>query len=297
MDTKKDYYSILGVVPSVDDVALTAVYRALLKKYHPDVFKGSKAEAERRTKEINEAYEVLGNPDKRRAYDNARKDSGFGNHRQEERNAEARYQPFQEEQRRPPVKKQKKRERVTILGLIVLAGYLYFQFFVPSEHNSRKVITAQQNSSNEVPGANADVVRRETYAFIRATNLPNETSLTYFQDKYADQVSYYGKYFSRNGVISDKRTFFLKWPNRNYTIDPASLVVDCQSTTSCQANGTFTWSDAGKGMTSTGSATFSFGWIQDGTGTWRINSEASQVLRRQVLHSETGIALQHPATP
>src|SRR6516164_3209361 len=84
MDAEKDYYSILGVVPSIDDVALTAVYRALLKKYHPDVFKGPKAEAERRTKEINEAYEVLGNVDSRRAYDNARKDRGFGNYRQEE---------------------------------------------------------------------------------------------------------------------------------------------------------------------------------------------------------------------
>jgi curved DNA-binding protein CbpA len=84
MDAEKDYYSILGVVPSIDEVALTAVYRALLKKFHPDVFKGPKAEAERRTKEINEAYEVLGNADNRRAYDNARKDSGFGNYRQEE---------------------------------------------------------------------------------------------------------------------------------------------------------------------------------------------------------------------
>jgi curved DNA-binding protein CbpA len=83
MDFEKDYYSILVVVPSIDDVALAAVYRALLKKYHPDVFKGSKAVAERRTKEINEAHEVLGNADKRRAYDNARKSSGFGNYQQE----------------------------------------------------------------------------------------------------------------------------------------------------------------------------------------------------------------------
>jgi curved DNA-binding protein CbpA len=55
----------LGVLPSIDGVALAAVYRALLKKYHPDVFSGSKAEAERRTKEIVEAYEILGNPSKR----------------------------------------------------------------------------------------------------------------------------------------------------------------------------------------------------------------------------------------
>jgi curved DNA-binding protein CbpA len=46
MGTDKDYYAILGVLPSIDDVALPAVYRALLKKYHPDVFGGSKAEAE-----------------------------------------------------------------------------------------------------------------------------------------------------------------------------------------------------------------------------------------------------------
>ena len=42
MDTEKDYYAVLGVLPSIDDIALTAVYRALLKKYHPDVSNGSK---------------------------------------------------------------------------------------------------------------------------------------------------------------------------------------------------------------------------------------------------------------
>jgi hypothetical protein len=65
-------------------VALAAVYRALLKKYHPDVFVGSKAEAEKRTREIIEAYEVLGNPEKRKAYDNTRKTNGFGSYREEE---------------------------------------------------------------------------------------------------------------------------------------------------------------------------------------------------------------------
>jgi curved DNA-binding protein CbpA len=89
MDAEKDYYSILGVLPSIDGVALAAVHRALLKKYHPDVFKGSNSEAERRTKEFNEAYEVLGNPNTRRAYDNARKNSGFGSYQQEEPNSPA----------------------------------------------------------------------------------------------------------------------------------------------------------------------------------------------------------------
>jgi hypothetical protein len=75
-DTEKDYYAILCVLPSIDDMALAVVYRALLKKYHPDVFGGSKAEAERRTREIVKAYEVLGNPEKRKVYDSARKTNG-----------------------------------------------------------------------------------------------------------------------------------------------------------------------------------------------------------------------------
>jgi curved DNA-binding protein CbpA len=84
MDTDKDYYAILGVLPSIDDVALAAVYRALLKKYHPDVFDGSKAEAARRTREIIDAYKVLGNAEKRKAYNSTRKTNGFGSYREEE---------------------------------------------------------------------------------------------------------------------------------------------------------------------------------------------------------------------
>jgi hypothetical protein len=49
---------------------------------------------------------------------------------------------------------------------------------------------------------------KETYELIGAANLPNETSLSYLQGKYADQVNYYGKYFSRDEVASDKATSF-----------------------------------------------------------------------------------------
>lgn len=68
----KDYYAILGVLPSIDQAALQAVYRALLKKYHPDVFTGDKLEAERITKELNEAYSVLGDASRRQEYDKNR---------------------------------------------------------------------------------------------------------------------------------------------------------------------------------------------------------------------------------
>lgn len=72
MDPKKDHYATLGVLPSIDDVALTAVSRSLLKKYHPDVAKGQKTDE--RAAEIIEAYRVLGNADLRKAYDSARRE-------------------------------------------------------------------------------------------------------------------------------------------------------------------------------------------------------------------------------
>src|SRR3972149_3098316 len=63
----KDYYQIRGVDRSVDAEAIKRAYRRLARKYHPDVNKG-KGAAER-FKEINEAYEVLSDPEKRKRYD------------------------------------------------------------------------------------------------------------------------------------------------------------------------------------------------------------------------------------
>ena len=65
---KRDYYEILGCARSTDDGALKSSFRKLALKYHPDKNGGS-AEAELRFKEINEAYQVLSDPQKRAAYD------------------------------------------------------------------------------------------------------------------------------------------------------------------------------------------------------------------------------------
>ncbi|MEJ2060911.1 MAG: DnaJ C-terminal domain-containing protein [Gammaproteobacteria bacterium] len=63
----KDYYKILGVSRDAPQDEIKKVYRRLARKYHPDVSK--EADAEDRFKEVNEAYEVLKDPEKRKAYD------------------------------------------------------------------------------------------------------------------------------------------------------------------------------------------------------------------------------------
>ncbi len=75
MDTTKDYYAILGVLPSAEVETIQAVYRALSKKYHPDVSREDPASAEAKMREINEAYEILSDAKKRKQYDDARPDT------------------------------------------------------------------------------------------------------------------------------------------------------------------------------------------------------------------------------
>ncbi len=68
MADKRDYYEVLGVDKGADDAAIKKAYRALAKKYHPDMNPGDK-EAEAKFKEASEAYAVLSDAEKRKQYD------------------------------------------------------------------------------------------------------------------------------------------------------------------------------------------------------------------------------------
>ena len=64
----KDYYATLGVAKTASEKEVKQAFRKLARKYHPDVNPGDKS-AESKFKEINEAYEVIGDPEKRKKYD------------------------------------------------------------------------------------------------------------------------------------------------------------------------------------------------------------------------------------
>jgi len=69
MPDKRDYYEVLSVARNAGGDEIRRAYRKLALKYHPDNYKGDKAEAEVKFKELAEAYEVLSDPVKRQRYD------------------------------------------------------------------------------------------------------------------------------------------------------------------------------------------------------------------------------------
>ena len=64
-----NHYAVLGLLHTAEAVVVKAAYKALAQRYHPDRFAGDTAYAKAKMEALNEAYQVLSNPQKRQAYD------------------------------------------------------------------------------------------------------------------------------------------------------------------------------------------------------------------------------------
>ena len=96
MAVKRDYYEVLGVSKNADENAIKKAYRKLAKKYHPDTNSGD-ADAEKKFKEVTEAYSVLSDKEKRKLYDqfgHAAFDEGAGGGTYQSQNQNGGYQKW-----------------------------------------------------------------------------------------------------------------------------------------------------------------------------------------------------------
>ena len=69
MSDKRDYYEVLGVDKNASDADIKKAFKKMARKYHPDLNRDNPKEAEEKFKEVNEAYEILSNPQKKAQYD------------------------------------------------------------------------------------------------------------------------------------------------------------------------------------------------------------------------------------
>ena len=76
MANQTDLYAVLGVAPDCEDFVIQAAYRALMRRYHPDT--NSDPQAAKKAQAINEAYAILGNPQRRSNYDASRRAKSTG---------------------------------------------------------------------------------------------------------------------------------------------------------------------------------------------------------------------------
>lgn len=129
--------------------------------------------------------------------------------------------------------------------------------------------TAEKNGVDSIIAT----VRSETLALVDATNRSNVDSLSYLEGKYADHVNYFGKSLSKAAVLSEKHTFFRKWPKRRFSIKTNTLKIECPSQTTCTSRGIVDRKASGALLNLSDSGIYVLTWTME-HGDWKLTSES-----------------------
>lgn len=185
-----DYYSILEVSPLAEQETIDAAFKRLARKYHPDTSKSPNAT--KRMQEINEAYEVLKNPKKRKIYDRSRKFSSAKEHMGEE----AAYRRAEEERRRKH-EAEAARRKENIIGLIIIF-LLMTLFNIVGNISSPNYASEMDNDANNYPPPIIEIVEflTPTYTVISTrastriipTNTPISSDSTFIVNNWQIRV-------------------------------------------------------------------------------------------------------------
>jgi hypothetical protein len=168
---------------------------------------------------------------------------------------------------------------------------LPFEGQAPATNPPERVVTSPESSGQEL--------RSRALSFVTDVNskwsAPNSAGLSWLDALYADEVDFYGKLISRGEVLTEKRLFTERWPERSYRIQPKSMNAACDARRpgfsspppqevpiECIVTGTVEWetrSPARKAAAG-GLAAFTYVLLASG-GTFIIKGEHGSVLQRR----------------
>ena len=157
VDASIDYYAVLGVSSAASAEGIKKAYRRLIKQYHPDLNPGSQ-EALDKAKEFNQAYDVLGKPERRKEYDRAREGASTGGPeagRNEEAERRARYATWRAREGKGSRRRFKRKGWCVLLAVFaafaVIAGAAYLAQPYLERNDQQEAVPAAAIVSTSTP--------------------------------------------------------------------------------------------------------------------------------------------------
>jgi hypothetical protein len=162
--------------------------------------------------------------------------------------------------------------------------------YLSASEMARTHVTTEANSSTQAYVAPSEapappVANTETQALafverlINAHTMDAPSAISSVLLSYGQSVRYYGKQLGLADIISDKRAYFKRWPERYYQVRPATVSVSCRGTL-CEVTGLYDWSVRSLPRNRKSSGTASFTYIVDTSGGMHVVGESSEVLSR-----------------